>query len=123
MDSNNIRRRFRASNYQPSVKVTTFMSSMPLFLNEHWSVVHFNIAQFTERTFNTLYMETVRIQVHANCRLRRVYFSDKMYNNDQLPNDYRLHKEKVVREKPKKSLLVKKEKAGKKKDWPLLHMF
>lgn len=89
---------------------------MPLVLVNGWSQVQFNLAQFTERTFNTKYKETVRVQVHANCRLRRVYFSDQLYGNDMLPNDYRLYRVKVVREKPKKVAIVKKKGAAKKND-------
>lgn len=30
-------------------------------------------------------METLRLQIHANCRLRRVYFADKLYPGEWLP--------------------------------------
>lgn len=29
-------------------------------------------------------METARIQIHANCRLRRVYFADRIYSGESL---------------------------------------
>lgn len=80
---------------------------MPLCLSDGWNQVQLNLAEFTERTFGTAYVETVRIQIHANCRLRRVYFSEQLYTNDQLPNDYRLQPIKKVREKPKNALLKK----------------
>ena len=37
----------------------------------------FNLADFTRRAYGTNYVETLRVQIHANCRIRRVYFSDR----------------------------------------------
>ncbi len=39
----------------------------------------------------TNYAETLRVQVHANCRLRRVYFSDRLYSEDELPAEFKLY--------------------------------
>lgn len=80
---------------------------MPLCLDDGWNQVQFNLAEFTERSFKTTYLETVRVQIHANCRIRRVYFCDKLYEEDVIPNEYKLFGVKPVREKPK-SMLVKK---------------
>lgn len=33
----------------------------------------------------TNYIETLRVQVHANCRIRRIYFSDRLYSEEELP--------------------------------------
>lgn len=33
----------------------------------------------------TNYVETLRVQVHANCRIRRIYFSDRLYSEEELP--------------------------------------
>lgn len=30
------------------------------------------------------------MQIHANCRIRRVYFSDRLYEDKELPDEYRL---------------------------------
>lgn len=30
------------------------------------------------------------LQVHANCRLRRIYFSDKLYTEDELPPEFKI---------------------------------
>jgi hypothetical protein len=64
--------------------------------------------------YNTGFVEAVRVQVHANCRLRRIYFSEKLYTNDELPNEYRLYKVKVPRVIPVSTVLKKKAIAGKK---------
>jgi Protein of unknown function (DUF667) len=44
-----------------------------------------NLADFTRRAYATNYMETVRITINANCRLRNVYFSDRLYSDDEKP--------------------------------------
>nr|CAD7596024.1 unnamed protein product [Timema genevievae] len=35
------------------------------------------------------YQSTTRI--HANCRIRRIYFSDRLYSEDELPADFKLY--------------------------------
>ncbi|KAF8072674.1 CFAP20 [Scenedesmus sp. PABB004] len=38
----------------------------------------------------TNYIETLRVQVHANCRIRRIYFADRLYSEEELPPEYKL---------------------------------
>lgn len=78
-------RRFRCSNYQTKCRVTSFTTYMPLALNSGWNQIQLNLADFTQNAYGTGYMETVRITVHANCRLRNVYFSDRLYMDDEKP--------------------------------------
>ncbi|KAL4083098.1 hypothetical protein QTP88_028428 [Uroleucon formosanum] len=104
LDSENIRRRVRVSNYHTIKKLSTFMITMPFCMNEGWNQLNLNLAAITSDSFKTTYVETVRVQVHANCRLRRIYFSDQQYRDDQLPNAYKLYRSKDVREKPKRLL-------------------
>ena len=30
------------------------------------------------------------MQIHANCRIRRIYFSDRLYSEQELPNEFKL---------------------------------
>ena len=32
-----------------------------------------------------------RLQIHANCRIRRVYFSDRLYSEEELPAEFKLY--------------------------------
>ncbi|KAL5150605.1 Cilia- and flagella-associated protein 20 [Glycine soja] len=73
LDDKNVRRRFRASNFQ------------------------FNLADFTKRAYGTNYVETLQVQVHANCRLRRIYFSDRLYSEEELPPEFKLYLPMQVR--------------------------
>lgn len=104
LDSENIRRRVRVSNYHTIKKLSTFMITMPFCMSEGWNQLNLNLAAITSDSFMTTYVETVRVQVHANCRLRRIYFSDQQYRDDQLPNAFKLYRSKDVREKPKRLL-------------------
>lgn len=90
LDDKNVRRRFRASNYQSTTRVKPFICTMPMRLDEGWNQIQFNLADFTRRAYGTNYVETLRVQIHANCRIRRVYFSDRLYSEDELPAEFKL---------------------------------
>ena len=49
-----------------------------------------NLADFTRRAYGTNYMETVRITINANCRLRNVYFSDRLYADEEKPASFKI---------------------------------
>lgn len=90
LDDKNVRRRFRASNYQSTTRVKPFICTMPMRLDDGWNQIQFNVADFTRRAYGTNYVETLRVQVHANCRIRRIYFSDRLYSEDELPAEFKL---------------------------------
>lgn len=63
---------------------------MPMRLDEGWNQIQFDIADFTRRAYSTNYVETLRVQIHANCRLRRIYFADRVYAEEELPPEIKL---------------------------------
>ena len=63
---------------------------MPMRLDEGWNQIQFNLSDFTRRAYGTNYIETLRVQIHANCRMRRIYFSDRLYSEDELPPEFKL---------------------------------
>ena len=65
-----------------------FFSTFP---DDGWNQIQFNLADFTRRAYGTNYVETLRVQIHANCRIRRVYFSDRLYSEDELPAEFKLY--------------------------------
>ncbi|BBG96630.1 hypothetical protein Prudu_005487 [Prunus dulcis] len=107
LDDKNVRRRFRASNFQGMfrchvpdpddfmfeavTRVKPYICTMPLRMDEGWNQIQFNLADFTRRAYGTNYVETLRVQVHANCRLRRIYFSDRLYSEEELPPEFKLY--------------------------------
>ena len=60
-------------------------------LDDGWNQIQFNLADFTRRAYGTNYVETLRVQIHANCRIRRVYFSDRLYSEEELPAEFKLY--------------------------------
>jgi hypothetical protein len=58
-------------------------------LDEGWNQIHFNLTDFTRRAYGTNYLETLRVQIHANCRIRRIYFTDQLLSNKKIPNEYK----------------------------------
>jgi hypothetical protein len=90
LDDKNVRRRFRASNYQSTTRVKPFICTMPMRLDEGWNQIQFNLSDFTRRAYGTNYIETLRVQIHANCRIRRIYFSDRLYSEEELPAEFKL---------------------------------
>ena len=90
LDDKGVKRRFRASNYQSTTSVKPFICTMPMRLDEGWNQIQFNLSDFTRRAYGTNYVETLRVQIHANCRIRRVYFSDRLYSEDELPPEFKL---------------------------------
>ncbi|KAF4723489.1 Cilia- and flagella-associated protein 20, partial [Perkinsus olseni] len=67
-----------------------FICTMPMRLDEGWNQIQFNLSDFTRRAYGTNYIETLAIQLHANCRIRRVYFSDRLYSEEELPPEFKL---------------------------------
>ncbi|VDN17784.1 unnamed protein product [Gongylonema pulchrum] len=91
LDDKKVKRRFRASNFQSNTRVKPFICTMPMRLDEGWNQIQFNLADFTKRAYGTTYVETLRIQIHANCRIRRIYFADHLYSEDELPAEFKLY--------------------------------
>lgn len=90
LDDRSVRRRFRASNFQTTTRIKPYICTMPLRLEDSWNQVQINLLDFVRKTFGTNYVETLRIQIHGNCRIRRIYFSDRVYAEDQLPTEFKL---------------------------------
>lgn len=91
LDDTQTKRRFRASNYQSETRVQDFICTMPLKLEGGWNHITINLADFTRRAYGTNYAETSRVTVNANCRLRRIYFANKHYADDELPAEFKLY--------------------------------
>ncbi|KAF3599625.1 hypothetical protein F2Q69_00038656 [Brassica cretica] len=91
LDDKNVRRRFRASNFQSVTRVKPYICTMPLKMDEGWNQIQLNLPDLTRRAYGTNYAETLRVQVHANCRLRRIYFADRLYSGEELPPEFKLY--------------------------------
>ena len=59
-------------------------------LDEGWNQIQFNLGDFTSRAYNTVYIETLRVQIHASCRIRRIFFSSRLYEEEELPPQFKI---------------------------------
>ena len=48
-------------------EVKPYIWSMPLRMDEGWNTIQSNLADFTRRAYGIDYVETLLVQVHANC--------------------------------------------------------
>ncbi|KAG9509865.1 Cilia- and flagella-associated protein 20, partial [Fragariocoptes setiger] len=90
LDDTKTKRRFRASNFQSETKVRDNICTMPLRLEHGWNQITLNLPDYCRRAYCTNYVETVRLTVNANCKLRRIYFCDKVYPEEELPAEFKL---------------------------------
>lgn len=44
-----------------------------------WNQIQLNIVELVRRAYGTVYKETTRMQIHANCRIRRIYFAERSF--------------------------------------------
>ncbi|TWW59479.1 Cilia- and flagella-associated protein 20 [Takifugu flavidus] len=88
-DDNSIRRRIFLSTFRKEMKVSVFSGFVPLRLSTYWDYIIINLAELTHQLFGTKYVKTLKIQIHANCRIQRVYFSDRLYSQQDLPHDWK----------------------------------
>ncbi|KAI9010907.1 Cilia/flagella-associated protein 20/WDR90/C3orf67 [Phycomyces nitens] len=90
IDDRGEKRRFRASNYQTTTRVKPSITTMPMRLDPGWNQIAFDLADYVRRAYGTHYAETARVTVHANCRIRRIYFTDRLYGEEKLPAEFKL---------------------------------
>lgn len=92
LDDTGALRRLRASSYQLSARVTPHIGCLPLVLPEAaWCRVTVNLASLVRRAYGTGFVEVTRLLVHASCHVRRIYFADRAYADEQLPPEFRLY--------------------------------
>ncbi|KAF8767365.1 cilia- and flagella-associated protein 20-like [Argiope bruennichi] len=89
-DSKKMKRRYRFSTCRMTSKLGTLTCHVPLHVRRGWNRIQVDLQDLTRWTYNSNYVEFLEIQIYANCRLRRIFFSDKLYNEDELPEDYLL---------------------------------
>lgn len=91
LDETGTRRRFRVSNFQSSTQILPLCTVMPIGLSEGWNQIQFNLAEFTRRAYKKQFVEVQKLKINANIRLRRIYFTERLIPEDQLPPEYKLY--------------------------------
>ena len=59
-------------------------------LEDGWNQIHINFEEFVKKAFGTNYVETKRVKINANCRIRRIYFTQFPDNKKKIPQDYKV---------------------------------
>jgi hypothetical protein len=59
------------------LRMNSILFSTTTALSPGWNQIQFNLADFTRRAYGTNYVEAVRLQIHANVCIRRIYFADR----------------------------------------------
>lgn len=90
IDDKKIERVFKASNFQTLTRVKGNFCSLPMKLEDGWNQVHINFEDFVKKAFGTNYVETKRVQINANCRIRRIYFTEFPVNYKRIPPEYKV---------------------------------
>uniref|UniRef100_H3D458 CFA20 domain-containing protein n=1 Tax=Tetraodon nigroviridis TaxID=99883 RepID=H3D458_TETNG len=90
IDDKNIQRQICFSTWQ-TAKNQKNLCVIQLRLSTSWDYFNINLARVTNALFETKYVETVKVKINANCQIRSVYFSDRVYSNDELPNEYKVN--------------------------------
>ncbi|CAF0979533.1 unnamed protein product [Didymodactylos carnosus] len=90
LDSKHMHRRFKISSFASRTKIGIFGTHSPLNWIEGWNRLSLNLDSFTKTVYGTDYIECTRLTIHANCRIRRVFFADREYKEDELPVDYQI---------------------------------
>ena len=90
IDDKKIERTFKASNFQTLTRVKGNFCSLPMKLEDGWNQVHICLDDFTRKAFGTNYKETKRVQINANCRIRRIYFTEFPVNYKKIPPEYKV---------------------------------
>ena len=114
IDDKKIERTFKATNFQTLTRVKGNFCSMPMRLEDGWNQVHINLDDFTKKAFGSTYKETKRVQIHGNCRLRRIYFTIFPVDYKKIPPEYKVFAavEEDTSDKQVKDVVVEEEQEG-----------
>lgn len=91
LDDDNVRRRFRASNFQSSTQINVLNTAMPICLADGWNQIQFNLADFTNRAYARRFCEVQKVKINANIGIRRIYFAERLMPDHELPMEYKLY--------------------------------
>lgn len=89
LDDKGVRRRFRISNQQSSTRVKPFITFAPLTLDAGWNRVRLDLEEYTRKAYGSGLVEVVRVQIHACCHIRHVYFCTREFKSSALPKGLR----------------------------------
>jgi len=69
-----------------------FTSSPTVVSGSQWHQLVIDLRDWTKRVYGTSYVETLSVTLHSNCRVRRIYFAEKMGADEDVPAALRLYR-------------------------------
>lgn len=91
LDDLRVTRRFRCSNYQVEPRITDDLCTMPLVLEPGWNTVTLDLRKLVNKAYGTIFAEVSGVVVHANARVRRIYFAEKLVAEENLPAEFKMY--------------------------------
>lgn len=81
------RRQFSLTTHSPEKPALPHASvvRVPLKLDDGWNNLEINLQTLCNEVYGSDYQALQRIIIYPNCRLRRVYFQDRHYEQDETP--------------------------------------
>ena len=89
-DKSNQTRTFRSTNRQSNIRLLDNMCSLPLKLQDGWNLIVLDLQALCKRVFQTQYKHCLNVRIFGNCRVRRMYFSKELYQERELPQEYKV---------------------------------
>ncbi|KAJ2800052.1 Cilia- and flagella-associated protein 20 [Coemansia helicoidea] len=90
-DSRGLVRRLRPANYESEEHIGSEVARLPLWLDDGWNYLTFDLGKVTTQAYGTQLGEVRRVVIHASACLRLVFFADRVVPEDELPRELRLH--------------------------------
>ena len=81
---------FRSTNRQSTIRLFENICSLPLQLTESWNLLVIDLCALCKRVFSLEYKHCLSIRIFGNCRVRRIYFSKEIYQEWELPEEYKV---------------------------------
>lgn len=90
LDDKDVKRRFRMSTNYNTTEIHPFVCKLPLSVESGWNNITIPLHEYVKNIYGTNYVLTNRVAVYPNCALKKVYFSDRNYADEDLPNEFHI---------------------------------
>ncbi|EEB11005.1 orf protein, putative [Pediculus humanus corporis] len=75
LDDRNVKRRFKASTKVKTALSKPYLCKVPLTLDSGWNEITIPLMEFTKKAYGTKFVEALIVQIHANCRIEKIFFT------------------------------------------------
>ncbi|GFQ73839.1 cilia- and flagella-associated protein 20 [Trichonephila clavata] len=100
-DSKNMKRKYRMSTCRTNSKLSTVICHLPIYLTRGWNKIIIDLPSLTRLSYNSRFVEFLGMKVYSSCRIRKIYFSDRKYEENELPEELILREHIPLHRGPK----------------------